>query len=137
MPAIDSCQPQVIRALEKDGWRIEGMNIHLRHKKRYVFVDIQATHIANGSSRQILLAEVKCFANPLEATQDLYSAIGQYAIYRAMLEQKNNTQSLYLAIPTHAYRHLFDDVVQQAMSYVKMKLIVVDLDQEEIVEWKE
>lgn len=136
MPAIDTCQPQVVRALEKDRWQIQGMNIHLRYKRRYVFVDIQAVHIANGLSRQILLAEVKCFANPLEATQDIYVAIGQYALYLAMLEERGDTHSLYLAIPAHAY-DLFDTVVQRAISYVKMKLIIVDIDREVILEWKE
>ncbi len=135
MPVIDTCQPQVIRALEKDGWQIQGMNIHLRYKRRYVFVDIQAVHVVNGLSRQILLAEVKCFANPSEATQDIYMAIGQYAMYLAMLEERGDIRPLYLAIPAHAYG-LFDTVVQRATSYVKMKLIVVDIDREVILEWK-
>jgi hypothetical protein len=136
MPAIDTCQPNVIRALEKDGWRIQGTNIYLRHEKRYILVDIEAVHVANGHSRQILLAEVKCFSNPSEATQDIYTAIGQYAVYRAMLEERGDEKPLYLAIPAHAYQ-LFDTVIQRASSYVKMKIIVVDIDQEVILEWKE
>ncbi|MCL4254235.1 MAG: XisH protein, partial [Anaerolineae bacterium] len=56
--------------------------------------------------------------------------------YLAMLEEHGDTRPLYLAIPAYAY-DLFDTVVQRAISYVKMKLIVVDIDREVILEWKE
>ncbi len=137
MPAIDSCQPQVIRALEKDGWRIETEGRRFRKEKRAIMIDIRANYGSNGQSRQILLAEVKCFANPNEYTRDLYTAIGQYIVYRAMLDDLKNITPLYLAIPVRAYHDLFDSIIQRAINDVKIKIIVVDIEREEIVEWKE
>lgn len=46
MPAIDSCQPQVIRALEKDGWAVEPIPFQL---KVQVYIDIEAKQQVNGS----------------------------------------------------------------------------------------
>lgn len=43
MPAIDTCQPQVIRALEKDGWRVRQSPFHLADEKRSIFVDALLT----------------------------------------------------------------------------------------------
>jgi hypothetical protein len=137
MPAIDTCQPNVIRALEKDGWRILLGETRFRKYKRSIMIDIRAVHGANGSSRQILLAEVKCFGNPSEYTRDLYTAIGQYIVYRAMLDELNDATPLYLAIPIVAYDELFDGIIQRAINDVKIKLIVVDIVQEVIVTWKE
>ncbi|MCU0482289.1 MAG: hypothetical protein MUE54_13935 [Anaerolineae bacterium] len=137
MPAVDTCQPQVIRALEKEGWRILLGETRFRKYKRSIMIDIRAVHGANGSSKQILLAEVKCFGNSSEYTRDLYTAIGQYIVYRAMLNELNDATPLYLAIPVVAYDELFDAIIQRAVNDAKIKLIVVDIVQEVIVTWKE
>ncbi|MCU0481845.1 MAG: hypothetical protein MUE54_11655 [Anaerolineae bacterium] len=137
MPAVDTCQPQVIRALEKDGWRINYTHVRLVEGNRLIMLDIQASYSANGGSRQILLAEIKCFANSTEYSRDLYVAIGQYLIYQEVLNGLNDSTPLYLAIPIHAYRVVFDEVALRVINRVKMKMIVVDIEQEVIVEWKE
>ena len=137
MPAIDSCQPQVIRALEKDGWNVETNSGRFRKDNRAIVIDIRANYGSNGQSRQILLVEVKCFADSSEYTRDLYVAIGQYVVYQAMLNELKNSTSLYLAIPLRAYDDLFDGVIQRAINDVKIKIIVVDIEREEIVQWKE
>lgn len=137
MPAIDTCQPQVIRALERDGWRIHGTNVFRYHDERHIFIDIEAVHGANGSTRQILLAEVKCFFNESDFAREIYIAIGQYMIYRALLDKAGDSRPLYLAMPISAYQKLFDSAILQAISYAKMRLILVDLVKEEIIEWKE
>ncbi|MCU0481843.1 MAG: hypothetical protein MUE54_11645 [Anaerolineae bacterium] len=136
MPAVDTCQPQVIRALEKDGWRIQQSPFHLADAKRSIFVDALMTKGINGSRQQLLLTEIKCFAQFNNMTPDLYGAIGQYLIYRAMLQNMMNPMPLYLAIPRHAYEHIFDDAVVRVINEAKINLIVIDLVLEEIVLWK-
>ncbi|HRF95984.1 MAG TPA: element excision factor XisH family protein, partial [Aggregatilineales bacterium] len=68
-----------------------------------IVIDIRANYGLNGQSRQILLVEVKCFADSSEYTRDLYVAIGQYVVYQAMLNELKNSTPLYLAIPLTAY----------------------------------
>ena len=99
--------------------------------------DIRANYASNGQSRQILLVEVKCFGDSSEYTRDLYVAIGQYVVYQAMLNELKNSTPLYLAIPLTAYNDLFDSVIQRAVNDVKIKIIVVDIEREEIAQWKE
>ena len=61
MPAFDVCHPQIVRALENDGWTIVAENVHYRINKRSIFIDLRAERLNNGNSDNILLAEVKCF----------------------------------------------------------------------------
>lgn len=43
---------------------------------------------------------------------------------------------LYLAVPTDAYDEIFDDVVQYVVNKNRIKLVIVNLETETIVQWK-
>jgi hypothetical protein len=137
MPALDKCHPQIVRAMEKDGWQVDPLPHPLRVQNRRVFVDISATRRVNGSGKRVLLAEVKCFAQIDSTTQELYTAIGQYLIYLTMLSQRGIDTPLYLVIPEHVYQLVFDSTVELAFNNYGIKAIIVDLDQERIVQWKD
>src|SRR5262245_43273789 len=107
MPRLDDCHPQVVRALEKDGW-ITTTSYRLFIHKRRAFVDIGATRQINGTREQILLVEVKCFTDRNSTTDELYGAIGQYLIYRTMMVELGMNAPLYLAIPQAVFATLFD-----------------------------
>jgi hypothetical protein len=136
MPAIDSCQPQVIHALEKDGWNVQQSPFHLADERRSIFVDALMIKGSNGARQQLLLTEIKCFSQMNSITHDLYGAIGQYLIYRALLQKTQNSIPLYLVVPLFAYEKIFDDAVMRVISETAINLIVVNLDMEEIVQWK-
>ncbi|MDX2075270.1 MAG: element excision factor XisH family protein [bacterium] len=136
MPAIDICQPQVIRALEKDGWNVQQSPFHLADERRSIFVDALMIKGINGTRQQLLLTEIKCFSQINSMTHDLYSAIGQYLIYRALLQKTQNSIPLYLVVPLFAYETIFDNAVMRVISETAINLIVVNLDMEEIVQWK-
>ena len=137
MPRLDDCHPQVVRALEKDGWIVADAPERLRQGKRAVFIDARATRRINGRILQILLLEIKCFPDRDSTTEELYIAIGQYIIYRAMLAYREIDIPLYLAIPDDVDRDIFDVVVQRAVSDSKIRLVIVNLATETIVEWRE
>lgn len=42
---------------------------------------------------------------------------------------------LYLAIPLKAYHGIFEEMGRAVVDEVEMKLIIVDMEKEEIVEW--
>ena len=137
MPSFDQCHNQVIRALQKDGWRITGQQVPMKLGRRRVFIDLRATHGANGSRQELALIEVKCFPDPQNTSQDIYTAIGQYILYRAMLKELELDIPLYLSIPEAIYNDVFDTIVQRAVAESQIKLVIVNLDKERVVRWSE
>ena len=68
--------------------------------------------------------------------RDLEAALGQYQIYRSVLEVTAPEYELYLAIRDTTYarlntRQMFKLIVQRH----QLALLIVDTDQEEIVQW--
>ena len=137
MPALDYCHPHIVHALEKDGWAVDVQPRQFYVEGRTVYIDIHAARGVNGDRQQILLAEIKCFPNRSSTTRELYIAIGQYIIYRAVLNELQNQTTLYLAIPETVYQSIFDSTVMRAINDSNIKLVIVNLEQEQIVQWNE
>ncbi len=137
MPRYDDCHPQVVRALEKAGWTVNDAPFKVKRLKRQIYIGLEATRHTNGSQQQILLAEVKCFPDTSSVTTELYTAIGQYLIYQAMLAELRIEMPLYLAIPEETYNNEFDMVVHRAITDSKIKLLIVNLESERVTQWIE
>jgi hypothetical protein len=135
MPAVDQCEPQVIRALDKAGWRVVIQHLAIRLEgKRLVYADLEIHH--KSDQRELLIVEVKCFPDTRSALDEYYHAVGQYMLYRNALRLAGDLSLLYLAIPITIYSTLFHSAaVQATLQEAKIKLIVIDLDREEIVLW--
>jgi XisH protein len=137
MPAIDQCQPQIIRAFDKAGWDVSRKPVTLQIERdplRYVYVDLR---LKNRNNRQtIIVVEIKCFADPNEFLGDFYTAVGQYAIYRSALDMNDDRSPLYLAVSLEAYNMQFHrEIVQRTLDAVHVSVVVIDLEREEIVQW--
>lgn len=137
MPRPDYCHPQIVHALEKDGWQVDDKEFRIRTPARLVYIDALASRRVNGHRRQILLAEIKCFPESSSLTTDLYIAIGQYIIYRAVLAEIRDETPLYLVIPQHIYDSNFDSTVIRAVRDNHIKLLIVNLEMEAINQWIE
>lgn len=135
MSRLDVCHNQVVNALQKDGWAVDQFPFVLVTETRRAFVDIRAVRKNNGHDEQILLAEVKCFTQRNSRSSDLYTAIGQYLVYRTMLIENNLIMPLYLAVPDDIYDELFDSTIQQLIRDNDLKIITVDLEREVIIRW--
>jgi hypothetical protein len=135
MPALDQCHPQIVRALEKDGWAVDPFPVRLTVETRTVYVDVRASRTRNGNQSVVLLSEIKCFPDTTNTTRDLYTAIGQYIMYRAMLVELGARFPLYLTVPNHIYETAFDSIVERAISNSQINLIVVDIETEAVVRW--
>jgi glucose-6-phosphate 1-dehydrogenase len=98
-------------------------------------VDILATRSNEDEEQQIIVVEAKCFSNPDKETTDLYTAIGQYMVYRKVLKSINPSLSIYLAVPTHAYHGIFKEIGMNLVRDENIRLIVINLETEEIEEW--
>ncbi len=137
MPQFDSCHHQVVRALYNAGWRTEGQQVRISFGRRRVFVDVRAVREINGSRQQIMLVEVKCFPDRETIVPELYMAIGQYIVYRAILAELEQEIPLYLCIPEGIFNATFDAPIQRAIRESQIKIVVVNLEAERIVQWIE
>jgi hypothetical protein len=65
------------------------------------------------------------------------NAVGQFAIYRAVLRRTYPEYTLYLAIRDIVYTALFEEPISQILiEDENLKLIVFDSDNEVILQWK-
>lgn len=133
MPQLDTCHQQVARALEKDGWAVSPVPHAIRVPgRRYPLL---ADFRARRGQVEIIIVEIKCFVD--EELEELYGAIGQYLVYRDLLRQAPTKPALYLAVPTHAYYGIFREAGLGVVNEARIKLIVVDIDNEVIEQWIE
>lgn len=67
---------------------------------------------------------------------ELEQAIGQYVLYRLLLNRVDPERSVYLAIPEKAYRELFTEPIGElVISDLPLQLVVVDVEQAEVKKW--
>jgi hypothetical protein len=135
MPAKDIYHDAVVNALRKDGWTIVTEQYTLGVDEKRVWIDIRA---ARENLRRIILIEVKSFHNLQDSIEALANAIGKYALYSAIIEIKDIREDLFLAIPRLAYEGIFRTrIAQNLLKREKVKLIVFDVENEEILQWIE
>jgi hypothetical protein len=72
----------IVRAPQKDNWRILPHPLTLETAINNLFVGIPATRVLPTEQQDIIVIDVKCFADIGTTMQDLYTAIGQYLVYR-------------------------------------------------------
>jgi hypothetical protein len=136
MPALDQCQPHVIRALNKAGWTVAPKPFVLKLSHGHtLFIDLEAAREEEAGERIILLVEVKCFPEASAETSELYTAIGQYLVYRDLLKERGIEFDLYLAVPVEAYQDVFARMAVSTISENQIKMVIVDMDREVIVQW--
>lgn len=137
MTALDSCEPQMIRALEKEGWEVFLKPHTIDTPLRAVFADFSLRRWKDGTLETIIVVEVKCFADERQDLNELYRAIGQYQFYRTALRNEGKGYALYLAVPEDALRRLIlDPTVVESLTDSAVQLVVIDIAAEEVVSWQ-
>src|ERR1700687_5842240 len=112
MPTKDTYHNAVRRALVKDGWTITDDPFRLVWGKRDFYVDLGAERVvAAEKAGKRIAVEVKSF---LGASQmhDLELALGQFLLYRSILEEQDPDRVLFLAIPDEPAEVLHEPVGQ-------------------------
>jgi hypothetical protein len=109
MPAKDRYHDCVKNALVKDGWVITFDPLRLLWGKKDIYVDLGAELLlaAEKDGRRIAVG-IKSFLGNSEV-DDLEKAAGQYVLYRAILARREPDRTLYLAVPDHVLREVFDE----------------------------
>jgi hypothetical protein len=99
MAARDRYHDAVRNALIQDGWIIthDPYRIAIGRPRGYIDLGAEMAIAAEKAGRRIAV-EVKSFLGASEL-DDLEHALGQYGIYRVVLEKREPERALYLALP--------------------------------------
>ncbi len=136
MPQYDIYHEVVKQALIKDGWKITHDPFTIQFRDIYLYADLGAERII-GAEKQghKIVVEIKTFSG-LSLMTELEKAVGQYGIYRTLLNQVDPERKLYLAITQEIYRDFFQrPALQVIVADHQIKLIVFKPETEEIVQW--
>lgn len=136
MSRYDAYHEPVKQALIKDGWTVTDDPFMIEYKGITLYADLGAEKpiTAEKENRKIVV-EVKVFGSASQISE-LQKAIGQYGIYDIYLKKKYTDRILYLAITQEVYQDFFSKpAVQDVIDAYEIRLIVFDLDRQEIVEW--
>jgi XisH protein len=136
MPARDTIHDTIKNALIKDGWTILADPYFLRYEDKSLIADLKAAKIFLARREtETIVVEVKSFLST-PFLKELQTALGQYHMYVAFLEALERNETVYLAIGDVTFQEYFQSqAVQMLLRRYGVKLIVVDEQQEEIVQW--
>lgn len=132
MPAKDAYHDNVVTALKKEGWTVQEQ-VRLVVADRWMWIDIQADKIDEKLS---VLIEVKGFENLSSPIAYLQSVVGQYMIYRVILDYLEWEHHLYLAVPDHVFNDILSEEISvEVINRLGMKILIFSVEREEIIQW--
>ena len=136
MPAKDIYHDTVKHALQKEGWIITHDPFPLQIGKKRLSVDLGAERLISAEKGlQRIVVEVKSFVGQSDV-KDLEQALGQYILYRQILDEMGIERSLYLAVSQPTFNSVFAiELGQVLLKNQVVKLIVFDDECEAIVQW--
>ena len=81
------------------------------------------------------MVEIKSFVGR-SLMSDFHDAVGQYTVYRSLIQATEPEYQLYLAIDDITYENFFQ---REGIAFVtrrsQIALLVVNIDRQEIVQW--
>jgi len=136
MPRLDLYHAVVKAALVKDGWRITEDPLQLQYEGFNLYADIGAEKPIFAERRTEKIAvEIKGFGSP-SPISELEKAVGQYALYRFLLQRIQPDRLLYLAIPHDIYQDFFQrSLIQDFVDEQRVLLFIFNPNTEEIIQW--
>lgn len=141
MSARDKCEPEIIEALQKEGWTVRKSDFLIRldtnQNSRGVFADLQLQRKNDeGSLEKIIVVEIKCFTPPLNELDEFYHAVGQYHVYQSGLDLHSISFPLYLILPDHLQSTLLGQTaIQMMLKRTETKFVLVNLEKREVIQW--
>ena len=136
MPAKDIYHNEVKNALLKDGWTITADPYLIKYEDAELYADLAAERpIAAQRQGQKIVVEIKSFVGR-SLMHDFHGALGQYMVYRNLIQLTEPEYKLYLAIDDLVYKNFFQrKSIQLITNENKLLLIVVEMEKEEILQW--
>ncbi len=144
MPKRDRIHEIAKTAIIKDGWNITDDPYVISYGERFLFVDLGATEIVDDIKGRFIGAERKGVKIAIEikefrsqsAITDLEQAVGQYVVYKLLLNRVDPNREIYLAVSDKIYDEIFNEPIGEVViSDLPLKLIVIDLESMEVKQW--
>lgn len=137
MSAKDRFHYVVKAALNKDGWNITHDPLIIKVGGVDMEIDLGAEQVlAAERADEKIAVEVKSFLVSASAISEFHKALGQFINYRTALRREEPDRVLYLAVPDLAYNSFFQlDFPSSVVEENAVKLIVYDIQMEQIVRW--
>lgn len=136
MPAKDIYHAQVKNALIKDGWTITDDPYFIKYEDAELYADLAAEKpIAAERQGQKIIVEIKSFVGK-SLMYDFHNALGQYIVYRKLIQLTEPEYKLYLAVDDVVYEKFFQrKSIQAVINDNQLLLIVANIEKEEIMQW--
>jgi len=134
--AQDFIHNAVKNAIIKDGWIITDDPLKLVYEELRLFADLGAerTFAASRGTEKIAV-EIKSFRRR-SSVDEFEDALGQYNIYRDVLTETEPERHLFLAIDRDIFSDFFQGKgIQFILRKQKVSLLIIDIENEEILEW--
>jgi hypothetical protein len=134
--ARDIYHDTVKLALEKDGGQSLTILFHFKLARIVYPADLGAERLISAEKElRKIVVEVKSFVGQSDV-KDLQQALGQYVLYRQILNEMKVERVLYLAISQPTFNSVFSiELGQVLLKNQIVKLIVFDDESEVIVQW--
>lgn len=139
MPARDL----VVTALTRAGWTITDDPYVITYGLQVLLIDLAANTENQGRNLFVdatrdghkIAVEIKAFAGE-SAVADLHQAVGQYVVYKLVLEQLEPDRIVYLAVTDAVYRKVFRRPLGQLIvQRLTLRLLVVNQSRMEVEQW--
>lgn len=136
MPARDFYHDTVKKALVKDGWKITHDPLKLKWGGKDLYVDLGAEQFLGAEKGETLIAvEVKSFTGPSDM-DDLEKAVGQYIVYKEVMQKTEPKRILYLAVREDAAQEIFEEPIGKLLLEAQhIRVIVFNEYTEVILRW--
>jgi hypothetical protein len=137
MPAKDIYHDAVKNALIKDGWTITADPYPIKYEEVKLFADLAGEKpISATREGELIVIEIKSFLGR-STMREFETALGQYLIYQTFLDITHPDYQIYLAISKNIYEKFFKQVaIQLILQKYQVLLLVVDMNKEEIIQWR-
>lgn len=125
------------RALKKDNWTITHDPFLLKIGNKRLYADLGADRLISAEKgHEKIAVEIKSFLGPSDV-KDLEQALGQFVLYRKVLDQQERERHLYLAVNEITFNGIFaDEIGQLLLAHQTLRLIVFDEENEVITQWE-
>lgn len=136
MPAKDIYHDAVKNALIKDGWTIIADPYFLQYEDAELYADlfVEKALLVEQQGRRIVV-EIKSFISP-SPMRDFENALGQYILYRDILQLSNKNYEIYLAIRDTIFDTFFQrKSIQAVVKRHQIEFIIFNNEKEEITLW--
>lgn len=137
MAAKDIYHDSIKAALIADNWLVTHDPYSLKILGFQQSIDLGAEKILAAEKENLKIAvEIKSFVGN-SFIYDFHHALGQYVNYKLALRHKEPNRELFLGVTKEIFDTYFDSpAVLEAIEEVEMKILVVDVNETRIVEWK-